>query len=77
MRYSLRLLAWSVLAITMLSGTARANESVMAATKDPNNWAIWGGNYAGNRYSSLDQINTSNVGNLRPAWTFSTGVLRG
>ncbi len=77
MRYSLRLLAWSVLAITMLSVTARANESVMAATKDPNNWAIWGGNYAGNRYSSLDQINTSNVGNLRPAWTFSTGVLRG
>ena len=29
------------------------------------------------RYSSLDQINTSNVKQLQVAWTFSTGVLRG
>ncbi|MEW8550698.1 MAG: PQQ-dependent dehydrogenase, methanol/ethanol family, partial [Candidatus Thiodiazotropha endolucinida] len=35
------------------------------------------GNYASTRYSELDQINTSNVKDLRVAWTFSTGVLRG
>ena len=35
------------------------------------------GNYALDRYSKLDQINTSNVGQLKVAWTFSTGVLRG
>ncbi|MBV9750172.1 MAG: PQQ-binding-like beta-propeller repeat protein, partial [Acetobacteraceae bacterium] len=35
------------------------------------------GNYANQRYSTLDQINTSNVGQLQVAWTFSTGVLRG
>ena len=29
------------------------------------------------RYSSLDQINASNVKRLQVAWTFSTGVLRG
>ncbi len=29
------------------------------------------------RYSGLDQINTSNVAKLQPAWTFETGVLRG
>jgi PQQ-dependent dehydrogenase (methanol/ethanol family) len=44
---------------------------------DPNNWAIWGGNYGGQRYSQLDQINARNVGDLQVAWTFSTGVLRG
>ena len=35
------------------------------------------GNYANQRYSALDQINTSNVGQMQVAWTFSTGVLRG
>ena len=35
------------------------------------------GNYAGQRYSELDQINKENVGDLQVAWTFSTGVLRG
>jgi len=33
--------------------------------------------YANQRYSSLDQINTENAKNLKLAWTFSTGVFRG
>ena len=32
------------------------------------------GNYAGWSYSPLDQINTSNVKNLVPVWSVSTGV---
>jgi PQQ-dependent dehydrogenase (methanol/ethanol family) len=56
---------------------AGANDEVMSLTKDANNWAIWGGNYAGTRYSELDQINKDNAGKLQVAWTFSTGVLRG
>jgi len=44
---------------------------------NPKNWAIWGGNYAGTRFSKLDQINNKNVKDLQVAWTFSTGVLRG
>jgi lanthanide-dependent methanol dehydrogenase len=34
-------------------------------------------NYASTQYSGLDQINTENVKQLQPAWTFSTGILRG
>ena len=34
-------------------------------------------NYANTRYSALDQINVGNVKNLKPAWSFSTGVLHG
>ena len=34
-------------------------------------------NYANTRYSGLDQINTGNVNQLKLAWTFSTGLLRG
>jgi len=54
-----------------------ANDEVMKLTKDPNNWAIWGGDYAGTRFSKLDQINSKNASDLQVAWTFSTGVLRG
>ena len=45
--------------------------------KDPNQWVQQLGNYSGQRYSELDQINKENVGDLQVAWTFSTGVLRG
>ena len=51
--------------------------SLMDAMASDSNWAIWGGNYAGNRYSNLSQINAANAAKLRPEWTFSTGVLRG
>ena len=56
---------------------AFANDSVMEAVKDPANWAIQTGDYANTRYSTLDQINKDNVGDLQVAWSFSTGVLRG
>ncbi|MFV0302206.1 MAG: methanol/ethanol family PQQ-dependent dehydrogenase [Paracoccus sp. (in: a-proteobacteria)] len=65
-------------AAVLLSGTALyANESVLAETAKPEQWAIQTGDYANTRYSELDQINKDNVGDLRVAWTFSTGVLRG
>jgi len=38
-----------------------------------NDWPVYGGNKAGNRYSSLTQINTANVKNLQLAWSYDTG----
>ena len=64
----------TLLSITL---TVQANYNVDQLTKDPKNWASWGGDYAGTRYSQLDEINTKNVKKLQLAWTFSTGVLRG
>jgi PQQ-dependent dehydrogenase (methanol/ethanol family) len=58
-------------------GAASANESVAKATADSKNWASQNGNYANTRYSELKQITKDNVKNLKVAWTFSTGVLRG
>jgi quinohemoprotein ethanol dehydrogenase len=37
------------------------------------NWAAYGGNLFNQRYSSLDQINTGSVANLKGAWTYHTG----
>ncbi|MEI4231659.1 methanol/ethanol family PQQ-dependent dehydrogenase [Roseovarius sp. D22-M7] len=56
---------------------AYANDDLMALMDDPKQWAIQTGDYENQRYSTLDQINADNVGDLQVAWTFSTGVLRG
>jgi PQQ-dependent dehydrogenase (methanol/ethanol family) len=71
------LLASSVAALLAAPAISTANSDLEKLTQNPANWATWGGNYAGTRFSKLDQINVSNVKNLQPAWSFSTGVLRG
>jgi PQQ-dependent dehydrogenase (methanol/ethanol family) len=49
-----------------------------AAPNDPpGEWRSQARDYANTRYSTLDQINTSNVSRLRVAWTFSDGTLNG
>ncbi len=44
---------------------------------NPKNWAAQAGNMENHRYSQLKQINKANVKNMKVAWMFSTGVLRG
>src|SRR6266542_5290982 len=56
---------------------AMANEDVLGQTAKPEQWVLQTGDYANQRYTKLDQINRENVKNLKVAWTFSTGVLRG
>src|SRR5579864_2487237 len=42
-----------------------------ALTKAPTDaWPTYHGDYSGKRYSTLDQINRSNVGTLTLAWAF-------
>ena len=69
--------AGALVATAALAAPAFANDSVVKCISDENNWCMQQGNYSATRYSKLDQINTKNVGNLKVAWTFSTGVLRG
>jgi RNA polymerase sigma factor (sigma-70 family) len=33
-------------------------------------WPVYGGDFAGTKYSALDQINRGNVTRLKPAWIF-------
>ncbi|HEV2706707.1 MAG TPA: methanol/ethanol family PQQ-dependent dehydrogenase [Pyrinomonadaceae bacterium] len=54
------------------SGGAR-----QAADAEDGQWTMPAKNYASTRFSGLDQINVSNVRDLKVAWTFSTGVNRG
>ncbi len=73
----LRRLAIAAATVLAFSGSASANEELLRLQQDPNQWVMQNGNYSSWRYSELNQINRDNVRNLRPAWQFSTGVLRG
>jgi Glucose dehydrogenase len=47
------------------------------ATVDDGQWTMQAKNYASTRYSSLNQITAQNVGQLRLAFSFNTGIPRG
>ena len=56
--------------------TAPTGASVAAEPED-GQWPMPAKNYASTRFSGLEDINTSNAANLKLAWSFSTGVVRG
>ena len=58
------------------TGYAEQNTLMQPGTED-GQWTISAKDYANTRFSGLDQINPSNIGNLKVAWTFSTGIDRG
>ncbi|CAC9536590.1 Methanol dehydrogenase large subunit protein (EC 1.1.2.7) [uncultured Gammaproteobacteria bacterium] len=68
---------FALLLLLFLSSLVTANDDAARKANDLNNWAIPTGDFFNQRYSRLSQINSSNVSQLKPAWTFSTGVLRG
>jgi alcohol dehydrogenase (cytochrome c) len=59
------------------AAAARAQTSyddIKNAAATPQNWLTYSGNYAGTRYSPLDQIDAANVSHLAAAWVFQTHV---
>ena len=59
------------------AGTRVDAQPMLPPDADQGEWTIPARDYGSTRYSPLDQITTANVGGLRLAWSFSTGVLRG
>ena len=56
--------------------SAGANDSVIKGGQDPNQWAVYGRDYANTRFSPLKSINTDNVAHLSLAYSFQLGSLR-
>ena len=56
---------------------AYANDKLVELSKNTDNWPMTGKNYSANNYSEANQVTKANVKQLRPAWSFSTGVLSG
>ena len=53
-----------------------ANESIVKAQSNSDQWAVTGHDYGNTRFSPLKQINSENVGKLSLAYSFSLGSLR-
>ena len=66
-----------LVALAVFPAWSWANADVEKNIANPNNWAVQAGDMFNQRYTTLKQIDTSNVGKMQVAWTFSTGVLRG
>lgn len=49
-------------------------ERILAAAEEPENWLTYNGTYSSQRYSRLDQINPSNVGDLELKWMLQNQV---
>ena len=64
-------------AALLAAGPLYAQSDLGKMSQNANDWVMPAKDYANTRYSTLNQINTGNVGKLQVAWTFSTGVLRG
>jgi PQQ-dependent dehydrogenase (methanol/ethanol family) len=55
----------------------RVATTASSDSADDGQWIMPARNYASTRYSALSQITAQNVGQLKLAWSFSTGVTRG
>jgi len=63
--------------VLVLAVAAYGSQELLQLQTDDKQWVMPGKDYSQTRFSTLSQINPRNVKNLRPAWTFSTGTLRG
>ena len=68
-------------ALLLAAGLALGEEVDSArldhAVDEPQNWLTYYGTYESWRYSPLNQINRSNIEQLRPVWAFESGVTDG
>ena len=47
-------------------------QRLLDSSKEPQNWLTYSGDYAGHRYSTLDQVSKENVRTLVPKWVYQT-----
>jgi PQQ-dependent dehydrogenase (methanol/ethanol family) len=64
-------------AALLAGGAAFAEDELLKMQQNSKDWVMPRANYSATGFSELKQITPENVKNLAPAWTFSTGVLRG
>jgi alcohol dehydrogenase (cytochrome c) len=73
-RYVLSGLALLCLAIPVLRAQV-SNERLLRAAGEPHNWLTYSGTYMSQRYSTLNQIDLTNVKNLEQKWVFQAESL--
>src|SRR5690242_20897548 len=75
---SSRTRSWIVLLIVgIYSGHALGQvtfDRLLRSGDEPQNWLTYSGDYAGHRYSGLDQVNTRNASALVAKWVYQTAA---
>jgi alcohol dehydrogenase (cytochrome c) len=67
----------AVMFVVVLANVAHAQvtfERLLNASKEPQNWMTYSGDYSGQRFSQLNQINAANAGSLVAKWVYQTGA---
>ena len=85
MQNSMYMVVWTVVLLACLAGSAEPADQQIQVSATINvlpadltarqlgaNWASYNGDYSGKRFSSLSQIDTSNVRQLQAQWVFHT-----
>jgi glucose dehydrogenase len=63
--------------VALSASAQQARSGAWTLNAPEGEWHMTGRDYSLQRFSPLKQITTSNVAELRPVWSFSTGTLRG
>jgi alcohol dehydrogenase (cytochrome c) len=62
-----------VIACVVPTGSAQVTaQRLLNSANEPQNWLMYSGDYAGHRFSTLDQINVKNAESLVPKWAYQT-----
>jgi alcohol dehydrogenase (cytochrome c) len=64
-----------VLSVLPLTGQVTF-ERIRKSLSEPGNWLTYSGNYAGHRFSPLNQINERNVAGLKAIWSYQVNSLQ-
>src|SRR3981189_1746071 len=64
-------------ALTPVSAADMTHERALNVAKEPQNWLLHHGNYEGHRFSQLKTINSSNVKDLKIAFSVALGGMEG
>ncbi|MGB7845280.1 MAG: PQQ-dependent dehydrogenase, methanol/ethanol family [Candidatus Acidiferrum sp.] len=70
--------AFALIASSLMACSTHAQvtfDRILHASKEPQNWLTYSGDYSGRRHSELTQINTENVKSLVARWVYQTGAL--
>src|SRR5450759_2967949 len=66
-----------VLLVSMLPLIGQVtHKRLLGVADEPGNWLTYSGNFAGHRFSALNQINERNVKELVPLWVYQVGSLQ-
>ena len=69
-------IAWLAVSLLVPLPAQVTYERILKGADAAGNWPTYSGNYAGHRFSPLEQINPSNVARLKPAWTYQSNSLQ-